>query len=69
MIARARAREAKKAGDLAWVISHLEGYNQLAERHHAHCIKIVNQAPPPYTKTDQRLLQTAKDKLDSDGGR
>jgi hypothetical protein len=61
-IAAVRARAAKKAGDWAEVVRHLEGYNTLADRWRAHCIKVVNQEPPSHTLNDNKLLDTAREK-------
>ncbi len=62
-IASVKARQAKKAGDWQAVVQHLEGYNAYAKRWRKHCIALVNQAPPPHTKTDAALLLEAKKKV------
>ena len=62
-IASTRAKQAKQAGDWQAVITHLEGYNRDAEQHRQHCLDLVNQAPPAHTKTDQRLLQQAREQV------
>jgi len=62
-IASKRASLAKKNGDWEAVIYHLENYNQYARTCEEHCIEIANQAPPPHTARDQKLLEKAKRKL------
>jgi hypothetical protein len=62
-IASKRAELAKKKGDWAEIIRYLDGYNDLANKWRKHCIKMVNQEPPPHTKKDQRLLEEAKVQL------
>lgn len=59
-IASKRAQSAKKKGDWSDVIRHLENYNELANKCRKHCIKMVNQEPPPHTEKDQKLLVEAK---------
>lgn len=60
-IASLWAHEAKKRGDWAAVVLHLEGYDAYAKKHAAHCIEVVNQAPPEHTATDMKLLEKARE--------
>ena len=62
-IASLRAHEAKRREDWAAVVRHLEGYEKYAAQHAAHCIEVVNQAPPEHTATDAKLLQKARGEL------
>lgn len=62
-IASTRAREAKKIGNWADVVKHLEGYNRLAEKWRGFIADNVNAEPPEHTKTDRKLLAEAKEKL------
>lgn len=59
----AMAKISKKDGDWATVVQYLEAYEELAQEHRAHCIRMVNQAPPEHTATDNKLLEEAKKKL------
>lgn len=65
-ITSSRARVAKKNGDWKAVIQYLESYTTYASQWREHCIKMVNQEPPPHTASDAILLQEAKDKLASE---
>ena len=62
-IASKRAQSSKKKGNWLEVVRYLEGYNELANKWRKHCIKVVNQEPPPHTEKDQKLLMEAKGKL------
>lgn len=62
-IASSRAAAAKKSGNWAAVVSHLEDYNRYAAQYRVYCLKVVNQAPPDHTERDKKLLKEAKAKL------
>jgi len=59
----AMAKISKKEGDWATVVQYLEAYEDLVQEHRAHCIRMVNQAPPEHTATDKKLLEESKKKL------
>lgn len=55
-----RAKQAKKDGNWQAVIDYLEGYTSYANEHRDECIKMANAEPPGHTKSDLKLLESAK---------
>ena len=62
-IASSRAKAARKEGNWKAVVNHLESYTEYAQQSRQYCIEQVNQEPPTHTKSDERLLEEAKQKL------
>ena len=61
--ASTRARAARKSGDWAEVIKHLESYLAYADKWRDYCVETVNEEPPSLTSSETKLLEKAKQKL------